>query len=464
MGKDLILGTKKYLLFLGDIIILYFSLWITLTVRYQANYSEGVWSKHFWPFTIVFLIWLIIFYIDNLYELDYRPGKANLLSRLLRSIAIGGIFAIIFFYLGQDRLFTIKPQRVLLINATFVTVLIYLWHLLFIFLTKSSKIANGLAIIGFNSLIPEIVKEIDQRPQLGLQIKAIIVEKDTNGIPKNLDKLTMYNHFGDLKNICLDKKIDIIVSTIHPRENPTLSKNLFACLPLKIRFFDIATFYERITGKIPVTTIEQIWFLENLVESNKKLYEGLKRVFEIIFSSILLIVSLPFMPIIALVIKLESKGPAFFIQQRTGKDGKTFKAIKFRTMVSNAETNGPQWATKDDPRVTKFGKVLRKTRIDEIPQLINVLGGEMSLIGPRPERPEFVEELQTQIPFYKERLLVKPGLTGWAQVMGPNYGGSKEGSLEKLQYDLFYIKNRSLALDISILLKTIKTVLSVKGQ
>jgi exopolysaccharide biosynthesis polyprenyl glycosylphosphotransferase len=204
--------------------------------------------------------------------------------------------------------------------------------------------------------------------------------------------------------------------------------------------------------------------LENLTENNKKLYEITRRIYDICFSILLLAVTLPFTPLIALIIKISSKGPVFFTQIRTGKDGKTFRAIKFRTMVTNAETNGPQWATKNDSRVTGAGRFLRKTRIDEIPQLINVLTNEMSLIGPRPERPKFVEELEKEIPFYKERLLVKPGLTGWAQVAGPAYGGSKEESLEKLQYDLYYIKNRSMALDISIVLKTVKTILTRRGQ
>jgi len=154
----------------------------------------------------------------------------------------------------------------------------------------------------------------------------------------------------------------------------------------------------------------------------------------------------------------------FFTQVRVGKDGKNFKAIKFRTMIDGAEKNGPQWAVTNDQRVTDVGQFLRKTRIDEIPQLINVIKGDMSLIGPRPERPEFMTELQNQIPFYEKRLLINPGLIGWAQVAGPTYGGSKKESLEKLQYDLFYIKNRSIGLDISIFLKTVRIVLSRKGQ
>lgn len=466
MGGDLILSAKKYLLILGDIAILYFSLWLTLIIRYQSDFNSSIWSKHFWPFTFVFAIFLIIFYIDDLYELNYTQGKAGLLSRLLRSMAIGTVIAIIFFYLGQNRLFTIRPQRVLLINVVIIGVLIYAWHLLSSFLTKSSKIKNNILVTGYNSLVGEITKVIDLKPQLGFKVQAIAAGPSAQNIPENLKSITLYNNniFEDLKGICIDKKINTIVSTIHPRENPKLSKGLFACLPLQINFFDIATFYEKITGKIPVTTIEQIWFLENLTESSKKLYESLGRIFDIIFSLILLAISLPFIPFIILAIKLDSQGSAFFTQVRAGKDGKTFKAIKFRTMVQDAEKNGAQWATKNDPRVTRLGRILRKARIDEIPQLINILKNEMSLIGPRPERPEFVEQLQDQIPFYKERLLIKPGLTGWAQVMGPAYGGSKDESLEKLQYDLFYVKNRSLALDLSILLKTIRTVLSTKGQ
>jgi len=243
-----------------------------------------------------------------------------------------------------------------------------------------------------------------------------------------------------------------------------LLKNLFSCLPLQINFYDIATFSEKISGKIPVNTLEQMWFLENLTKIRSPFYQNSKRIFDLTLSILILIVALPLLPVIILAIKLSSRGPIFFQQKRVGKNSKIFTIIKFRSMFIDAENQGAQWATKNDPRVTKIGRIMRKTRIDEIPQLLNVIKGEMSLIGPRPERPEFVEQLHQEIPFYKERLLVKPGLTGWAQVEGPNYGGSKNESLEKLQYDLFYIKNQSFGLDLSITLKTIKTILTRKGQ
>ncbi|MEK7168078.1 MAG: exopolysaccharide biosynthesis polyprenyl glycosylphosphotransferase, partial [Patescibacteria group bacterium] len=188
------------------------------------------------------------------------------------------------------------------------------------------------------------------------------------------------------------------------------------------------------------------------------------RTMDLAFAIVGLVVAIPLTPLIALVIRLESKGPVIFKQIRTGKNGKAFLAMKFRSMVDNAEKNGPQWAQKNDPRVTKFGSLMRKTRLDEIPQLFNILKGEMSFVGPRPERPEFIEILEKEIPFYRERLLVKPGLTGWAQLNGPAYGGSKEETWEKIKYDLYYIKNRSLILDLGIILKTVKVAFSKRGQ
>lgn len=449
MANNSALGNKKYFLIFGDIIILYFSLFVTLLIRYQAEYSSSLWLQHLTPFSVVFLIFLITFYIDDLYELSFNITRSNLLGKILKNVIIALIISFGFFYFGQNRLFTIRPQRVLLINGALFTILAYAWHVLFISMMKSSKIVNNILIVGQGKLVDEIKNQINSKPQLGFKVKAQVKDQ---------------SEYAKLKEICASQKINTIVSTVHPRENATLSKSLFECLPMKVSFFDSANFYEKIMGKVPITTIEQVWFLENLSESNKKLYEILKRIFDIVLSIILLAITVIFFPIIALAIKLSSKGSVFFIQTRTGKQGKNFKTIKFRTMVADAEKNGAQWASKNDPRVTLLGRFMRKTRIDELPQLINVIMGEMSLIGPRPERPEFIEKLEMQIPFYKERLLVRPGLSGWAQVFGPAYGGSKEETLEKLQYDLYYIKNRSFGLDLSIYLKTIKTILTRRGQ
>ncbi|MBM4389419.1 MAG: sugar transferase, partial [Deltaproteobacteria bacterium] len=194
-----------------------------------------------------------------------------------------------------------------------------------------------------------------------------------------------------------------------------------------------------------------------------RLYKILKRAFDLFAATAIILISLPVGMLITMLIPLTSKGPAFFTQERIGAGKKPFKMVKFRTMARNAEAHGPQWAQKNDGRVTKLGKVLRKTRLDELPQLINVVKGEMSLIGPRPEREYFVNQLSGKIPFYSLRFFVKPGITGWAQV-NFRYGADEEDAIEKLRYELYYIKNQSLFLDARILLKTIRVVLTAVGM
>ncbi|MFH1534764.1 MAG: sugar transferase, partial [Patescibacteria group bacterium] len=222
-------------------------------------------------------------------------------------------------------------------------------------------------------------------------------------------------------------------------------------------------FYESVTGKIPVSLIDKTWFLENLLEINKQTFEKFKRVVDIIFSIILFIPFIIVYPFAALAIKINSKGPVFYKQKRVGKNEKFFEILKFRSMVADAEKNGAEWAKENDKRITIAGNILRKTRIDELPQIWNVLKGDLSFVGPRPERPEFVQELENQIPHYSMRHLVRPGLSGWAQINFP-YGASVEDATEKMQYDLYYIKNRSFLLEISIMLKTIMTLLSHSGR
>jgi exopolysaccharide biosynthesis polyprenyl glycosylphosphotransferase len=206
--------------------------------------------------------------------------------------------------------------------------------------------------------------------------------------------------------------------------------------------------------------LEDEWFLicPGFEKVGDGFYSKVKRIVDVAISTILLIITSPLFLIITIIIKISSRGPIFYVQERSGLDEKRFKLIKFRTMVNNAEENGPQWASENDPRVTRVGKILRKLRLDELPQLINVLKGDMSLIGPRPERDYFIRELKAKIPYYSLRFYVKPGITGWAQI-NYRYGASLEDAIEKLAYDIYYIKNMSLLLDISIILKTIRVVL-----
>lgn len=444
--SNLIFKTKKILLLVGDFICLYLALYLALYLRNNFSVTNESLINHFQAFTLIFGIWFLIFYINDFYNLKINYHNTKLLISLIKSLTINGIIAIIYFYFFTPIFTSIKPQRVLIIDLLISLILLFFWRQIFYNLIKSSQLANKILILGNHPLIEELIKEINQKPQLGYRLYQL------NEAPENL------------KEYCLENQINILISCNELSANNYLTAQFFECLSLGVDIYNINSFYELITQKIPVEYIEVSWFLENLSENSKKSFEIIKRFIDIIVALIGLFLAIFITPIIALIIKLESRGPIIFKQVRVGKNGKNFLAMKFRSMVANAEKNGPQWATKNDQRITRFGKIMRKTRLDEIPQLINVLRGEMSLIGPRPERPEFVEFLAKEIPFYKERLLVKPGLTGWAQLLGPAYGGSKEESLEKLKYDLYYIKNRSLLLDLSIILKTIRLILSGKGQ
>jgi len=446
---------KQFILLAGDIAVLYLSLYLTLLIRYWQAPADGLWEAHFIPFTFIFFIWILVFYIAGLYNLHLAVNNADFFKLALRGIAAAGLLSLAFFYLSPQT--NIAPKRNLLIYIAVFAALFCLWRRIYNGLLKSYLPQNNIAVIGLNSLTKELALELAQKPHLGQKIVFIVSsgnENEFNGIP-------VIKKTDDLKNLIKEKNINTVILAANPNESSELRSSLFKCLRLKINYVSLWRFYENLTGKIPVESLTQMWFLENLSEGNKGWFDAFKRAYDIVLAILVLSLTAPFWPIIALAVKLESRGPAFFRQTRVGINGKHFQILKFRSMAETGNDASP--AVKNDKRVTKVGSFLRKTRLDEIPQAINILKGEMSFVGPRPERPEFAENLEKQIPFYKERTLVKPGITGWDQVSGEYHSPSYEDSLKKLQYDLFYIKNRSIYLDLSIILKTISTVLSRKG-
>ena len=439
---------KKITLLLGDILILYLSLWLTLFVRYGGNFDFNRWQQHFWPFTIIYLLWLIVFYIAGLYELTLARNNINFYSTLLRGLMINAGLAIAFFYFIPY--FGITPKTNLFLNLTIFTLLFSAWRQLYNHLLKTSTLVNNVLFIGRNKESEQINQIIKDNPQLGYRtIKQIK--------PRNIQ--TPF----DLLEMATQKNIKTIITAIDPHYDSKLVQSLYQCLPLKISFSDLPSFYEKILGKVPISSIGEIWFLENLTESQKNFYEAFKRIFDMLGAFVFGSISLIFYPLIILAIKLDSRGPIFFKQRRISQDGQIFKVIKFRSMIEEAEKNGVQWADHQDHRITRIGNFLRKTRLDELPQMWNVFIGQMSFIGPRPERIEFVQQLEKEVPYYQIRHIVKPGLTGWAQV-NFHYGASVQDSIEKLQYELYYIKHRSFILDLSILLRTIKIVLKGGGR
>ena len=273
-----------------------------------------------------------------------------------------------------------------------------------------------------------------------------------------------YKVLGHLNEQTLDNtKIDNNSGIILPdnlQANPAVAEKMYRLRTLGVNFYNHKDFYEQLLRRVYLSQLNEIWFLENINYQEKRFYNLLKRAVDIILGLIGILVFIVSFPFCAILIKLSSKGPVMFVQERVGKKGKVFKVYKYRTM--NSFGPGNTWTSVNDPRITGLGKFLRKSRIDELPQFINLLFGHMSLVGPRPEQPNIVEELKRQIPFYDERHLVKPGLTGWAQINNI-YAASLEETKVKLQYDLYYIKHRSILFDSEIILKTIYYILTWQG-
>ena len=444
MGK-----IKKAFLFLGDILVIYLALFLMLYFSYY-EYWISHWNQHFYPFSFIYLFWLLVFYIIGLYDLTLARNNFDFFITLSRALLINTIIAVTFFYFIPY--FGITPKTHLFVYLVIFTLLFIIWRQIYNYFIKTPALLNNILILGQSQETKELVSHIKNHPQLGYRVKKIVDPEEVKIL-------------SDLIKIIVKEKIQTIVTSVKPYHDGTLVRNLYHCLPLKIIVSDLPAFYEKITGKIPVSSIEEIWFLENLMCGRKTFFEGLKRVADIVIAALGGIITIVLTPLITLLIKLDSPGQIFYRQKRVGQDNKIFNIVKFRTMVQDAEKDGAQWAQKEDKRITRIGSFLRKSRIDELPQLWNLFKGDMSFVGPRPERPEFAfsNDLLANIPFYQIRHTIKPGLTGWAQIKYP-YGSSVEDTLQKLQYDLFYIKNRSFILDLSILLKTIRIVLKGGGR
>lgn len=421
---------KKFIIILTDFLLLYVSLFFTLVLRYGSFPSSELMRIHLKPFILIYFVWIIIFYIAGLYDIEKFISPASLRNCIFKAMIASGIIAILIFYFVPY--FKITPKTNLFINTLIAFLIIWAWRkILLKSAIKSSKIK--IFFWGKSREIDDFAKFIESRPQLGY---------------KTIDDISL---------------ADIIIISEQAKKNPEFVHSLYEMILLGKTVSDFDKFYESIIGKIPVYLIEKVWFLENLAEIDKKVFEKFKRVIDIILSIVLFVPLIMLYPFVAILIKISSKGPIFYRQKRVGKNSEIFEIIKFRSMIMNAETNGAQWASKNDRRATWIGNIIRKTRIDELPQVWNVLKGDLSFVGPRPERPEFVRQLTEQIPHYSMRHLVKPGLSGWAQINFP-YGASVEDATEKMQYDLYYIKNRSFLLEVSIILKTITVILSRQGR
>jgi len=435
----------KFVLFLGDLAFLHLALFLTLVVRYPRSLWRENWQNHWPSFLIIFAVWLLLFYLNGLYDLNLKASGRKFFRLTINAALISALFSIIYFYINVNS--SIAPRTNLAIFIAFFLVLFLLWRGLYQFLARLVAPPSNLALIGANGRANEILKELRLNPGAGYQT-ALIFQS-----PEDLENLA-----ASVK----EKDIRAIVIADDFGQSEKMRAALFNCLSYQINFFNYPDFYELLSGKIPVEAIGQNWFLENLREGRKSYFNFFKHGLDFCLALAALLVSLPVWPFIALGVKLSGRGPVFFRQTRLGKNGVPFKIIKFRSMRTENNDQSPTAAA--DRRITPFGSFLRKTRLDELPQLINILKGEMSFIGPRPERPEIADGLKKQVPFYETRLLIRPGLTGWDQISGHYHSASPADSLKKLQYDLFYLKHRSLYLDLAIALKTLATMVGRQGR
>jgi sugar transferase (PEP-CTERM system associated) len=406
---------------------------------------------------IVACVQLSLYYFD-LYDLKAFRSNIELGIRLLQSLGVSSILLAFLYYLLPP---LIIGRGIFFISLGFMGVVIVSWRIIYNHILKTRQLDQRIMVIGSGPLAKNIAKEIVDRVDTGFKVIGFITDNpETVG-----EKLVNPSIIGDqsqILDIATKERVDRIIVAIEERRGKFPDAQLLECKMRGIAIEEGIEFYEHLTGMLQVESLRPSFLIFSGGFKKSKLTMWVKRVSGLGLSLIGLILLSPFILVISILIKIDSHGPVFYKQERVGERGKIFKLLKFRSMVENAEANGPVWAEQDDRRITRVGRWLRRWRLDEIPQMFNVLKGDMSFVGPRPERSFFVERLRKEIPFYDQRFSVKPGVTGWAQIKY-RYGASKEDAVEKLKYDLYYIKNLSPLYDLLIIFETIKVVLFAKG-
>ena len=402
---------------------------------------------------------LCLFFAD-MYDLRVVADRRELFVRLLRSLAAtAGILAVVYYWFPS----LIVGRGVFLLTTVFVIVAILLSRIAFTWATAQVRPGERLLLIGTTPAAVALAQEIHERQaELGVEIVGF-VDPDPARVGFGLFNPGIIGTIEDIPHIVHSRAVDrVVVSLSDARGRLDMDKLLEIKLS-GVTFDHLATVYEEYTGKIALENLRPSWMIFSEGFRKTRMQVVTKRVLDIVTASLGLLLASPLAVMVMALIKITSPGPVFYKQERVGQHGRIFTVFKFRSMRVDAEDGtGPVWAQKNDTRATPVGRFLRRTRLDEIPQLWNALRGDMSMVGPRPERPGFVADLTRQIPFYGQRHVVKPGVTGWAQVKY-TYGASVEDALHKLQYDLYYIKNMSVALDIFVMFQTIKTVLLRRG-
>jgi len=447
-----------------EFLILFFSMYLGYTLRFIGGDSgDFLVAGSIVPRAVLFsLVMIVTMTAFGMFTRESQTGDIGYYFRFLASFLVGSI-AMTFVVYVLPHLYTGRGVLALAIGFSFIGSAIS--RILFIRLVDLSKLKRRLLVVGTGSRAAKIGTLLEQNEDVGkkYQFLGYLVPGDIPQHP-HVPQTKLIKDKGSLLAIVTRYAVDEIVTAIRDRRNSGLNMHdLLECKLEGVRVTDISSFFERETGHVQLDSLNPSWMIYSDGFQQTSARNIIKRIFDVAISLLLLLLTLPITLITALMIVLESGLPVFYRQERVGECGQVFQVLKFRSMRRNAEQAGvPQWAKTNDDRVTRVGRVIRTLRIDELPQVVNVLRGEMSFVGPRPERPYFVKQLADQIPHFLNRHTVKPGITGWAQIRYP-YGSSVEDAVQKLQYDLYYAKNHSLFLDLIILFQTVQVVLFGKG-
>lgn len=452
-ARTLVLGVSEALLVTVAFVVATFVRLGASDANLMLNYEQG-----FLKISVVAVVFILCMYYFDLYDSFVCNNQREVLTRLVQVLGTVCILVAFLYYAFPH----IQLGRgIFLIGFISVAILLVVWRRMFLVVNAMPKFAERAVILGDGWLAESLIKELESRPEIGIRVAGQIK--------------SLQNGNGNLGHASSEEQIESILQSFKPFRPSRIIVALTerrgqmpvaALLQMKsrgVRIHDGAEIYEAATGKVPVESLRLSWLLFSPGFHLSRLVLLSQRLVSLIVSAIGLLLCLPLIPLIALGIRLTSPGPVLFRQKRVGLGGEIFECYKFRTMRVGAESQtGPTWASEDDPRITPFGRFLRRCRLDEIPQLWNIFRGDMNLVGPRPERPEFMDLLKSEIPHYDLRHTVRPGLTGWAQIRY-RYGSSIKDTREKLCYDLFYIKNMSPGLDLLVLFQTMKIVLLGRG-
>ncbi|MBL8133767.1 MAG: sugar transferase [Anaerolineae bacterium] len=459
------ISERRLLLALGDLAAVFISVVIAMRIWTQVSgdpfSAEFILPRSGW-FVVLSVIWLLLASANDFFELQIAASRSRTFQRLFVITLQTWVVYIIVFFLAPVGML---PRLFVLYYGIASLILIGLWRFNRPFLVGWASDRRRTLIVGADDSAEVIINTIRSEALSEYDVRGIIGSNSQVG--SLITGVPVLGSGADVMNFVRRDRISLLIVTETSRLDAEAFQGVMDAYEAGISIVPMALEYERITGRVPIHHISGDWAVIFLsIRNSDGIFDPfppLKRLIDILLALIGLFLFVLIFPLVVLIQRLDSRGPVFYTQKRVGRHGRLFTVYKLRSMIPDAEAaSGPVFSSKDDKRVTRFGRFMRKSRLDEVPQLLNVLRGDMSIVGPRPERPEHISRLTEQIPFYRTRLIVRPGLTGWAQVRY-DYGANDVDAMVKLQYDLYYIRHQSLLLDVNIMLRTVRKIASLSG-